>query len=112
MVKGKKRNAWALKHDPERIEREKLKAYYSRGFYYDAPTSIYLLWLVQSVYVNGRVPVDIYWQMMLGVTEQYLISHIKEDAYLELANHLNVSSYMYCVYLCICVIALRIDVYL
>ena len=57
---------------------------------YAAPTSIMLLNFVRGRYGN-HLPLDLIWQSVLGVTDQYIRSRITEEQYDECYGLLNVS---------------------
>eukprot|EP01038_Epipyxis_sp_PR26KG_P005061 gene5061-7065_t len=96
-VLGRKRKNLAEIFDPKIVRRRKLHAYYRRNATYAAPTSFMLMQLVLNKLGRGNhIPLDLIWQSIIGVADQYNRGNVTNESYDEycgylkdqLANHL------------------------
>lgn len=60
------------------------------GASYSAPTAMMLMNLVWGR-AGSNVPLDLVWQAILGVTDQYQRAHLSDEYYGEVCAHLRVS---------------------
>eukprot|EP01035_Chromulina_nebulosa_P018949 gene18949-24757_t len=87
VIVGKRRKTLDSQYNPVKIRRRKLRDYYTQNASYTAPTSIMLLNLVYIRY-GSQLPLDLIWQAIIGMTDQYIKSHITELSYEEFCNFL------------------------
>jgi cell division control protein 45 len=83
--------------NPGRVKRQRIQQYYCKAITYNSPTALMLLPFVKArIGAHGHMPLDITWQAILGITDQYMKGRLNEDQYeaccqylkIELGEHL------------------------
>ncbi len=91
LIKRSRRSDLKQAIDQRKQKRQNILQYYRKSVTYSWPTAIVLLPFVRKQFSShGHVPLDVMWQAILGLTDQYQRGHITEAEYEGLCHSLKI----------------------